>query len=204
MSATADHRGAVLVVDDDLRLRALVVSILSDAGLATVEAASGAEALACAAKAQPALVVLDVSLPGGISGYEVCRALRERYEDAISVLFLSGERTESFDRVAGFLIGGDDYLTKPFAPDELTARVRSLLRRSRSEAPSSRGLTAREREVLHLLSDGRTQKQIAAELVISAKTVGTHIEHILGKLGVHSRAEAVAVAYRDELVLVPQ
>ena len=107
MSVTADHRGAVLVVDDDPSLRALVVSILSDAGLATLEAASGAEALACAAQAQPALVVLDVSLPGGISGYEVCRALRERYEDAISVLFVSGERTESFDRVAGLILLGN-------------------------------------------------------------------------------------------------
>lgn len=194
--------GAVVVVDDDASLRALVREVLRRAGFETVEAACGSEALELAEAAQPALVVLDVSLPGGISGYEVCRALRERFGQEVPVLFLSGERTESFDRVAGLMVGGDDYLTKPFAPDELVARVHALLRRGPS--PSRRlGLTAREQEVLGLLAEGRTQKQIAEELVISPKTVGAHIERILGKLDVHSRAEAVAMAYRLDLVGVP-
>jgi DNA-binding response OmpR family regulator len=194
--------GAVVVVDDDASLRALVAEVLRAGGFEVVEAECGAEALAQAEAAQPALVVLDVSLPGGISGYEVCRALRERFGNEVPVLFLSGERTESFDRVAGLLIGGDDYLTKPFAPDELVARARALLRRTPSPARRL-GLTAREHEVLTLLADGRTQKHIADELVISPKTVGAHIERILAKLDVHSRAEAVAMAYRLELIGIP-
>jgi DNA-binding response OmpR family regulator len=62
-------------------------------------------------------------------GYEICRRLRDRYGDAVPVLFVSGERTEAVDRLAGLLLGGDDYLVKPFEPDELLARVTSLLRR---------------------------------------------------------------------------
>lgn len=194
--------GPVLVVDDDDGMRTLVAALIGDAGYATVEAPCGASALAAMEKTRPALAVLDVSLPGGISGYEVCRVLRTRYGREVPVLFLSGECTESFDRVAGFLIGGDDYMTKPFAPDELIARVRVLLRRT-GQAPPPLGLTGREHQVLRLLAEGSNQKQIAAELVISPKTVATHIERILGKLGVHSRAEAVAMAYRRDLLGAP-
>jgi DNA-binding response OmpR family regulator len=189
----------VLVVDDDEGFRMLVRDVLLRAGIETEGAASGESALAMLEQSAPPLVILDVNLKGGCSGYEICRVLRERYRHDVSVLFVSGERRESFDRVAGFLIGGDDYLTKPFAPDELIARVRALLRRARgSELPL--GLTVREHEILGLLAAGRNQKQVAAELVISPKTVGTHIERIFTKLGVHSRAEAVAMACRLELV----
>jgi DNA-binding NarL/FixJ family response regulator len=106
------------------------------------------------------------------------------------------------ETITGLLIGADDYVVKPFAPDELVARVQRLL--GRSHAPSqSRGLsrlTKRELEVLGLLAEGKSQPDIADELVISLKTVGTHIEHILSKLGVKSRAQAVALAYRDRLL----
>ena len=144
--------------------------------------------------------MLDVCLPM-IFGYEVCRALRCSYGDRLPILFISGMRTESFDRVAGLLIGGDDYLVKPFAPDELVARVGALLRRSGAHPDTRRtDLTAREHEVLALLADGLEHHEIAERLIISPKTVGTHIEHVLGKLGVHSRAQAVAVAYREGLI----
>ncbi len=194
--------GVVLVVDDDDGFRALLTEILRGAGIDTVEASSGSDALAAVGADPPALAVLDVNLAGGISGYEVCRSLHERFGRDVPVLFVSGERTESFDRVAGFLIGGDDYLTKPFAPDELLARVQALLRRSRPVAPPL-GLTSREHEVLRLLAEGLTQRQIAEELVIAPKTVGTHIEHVLTKLDAHSRAQAVAIAYQLQLVPLP-
>ena len=142
--------------------------------------------------------MLDVNLPG-VSGYEVCRSLREQYGPELPIIFLSGDRIESYDRVAGLLIGGDDYIVKPFAPDELLARVRGLIGRRRSIRLRS-DLTEREREVLQLLAEGLAQTDIADRLVISKKTVGTHIERILAKLGVHSRAEAVAFAYREEFV----
>jgi DNA-binding NarL/FixJ family response regulator len=160
------------------------------------EAATGAEGLAIARRTAPALVLLDVHLPD-ISGYEVCRELRETFGEGLPILFLSGARTESYDRVGGLLLGADDYLVKPFAHDELLARVRRLLARSnRGYAAQSYGLTARELEVLSCLAAGQDQAQIAAALVISEKTAATHIQHILSKLGVHSRAEAVAFAHR--------
>src|SRR5207237_9838768 len=153
-----------------------------------------------ARKEQPLLVLLDVRLPG-ISGYEVCGWLRDRFHDSVPVIFLSGERTEAFDRAAGLMLGADDYLVKPFSNEELIARVRGLLRRTLpSPHPHGLGLTARELEVLRLLAGGLTQNDIATHLFISTKTVGTHIEHILMKLGVQSRAQAVALAYRDNLI----
>ena len=193
----------VLVVDDDAGHRALVCAVLEQEGFATMEADCGEDALDVARRERPALVVLDVNMPGGVSGYEVCRALRADYGPAIPILFLSGTRTESYDRVAGLMLGGDDYLVKPFAPDELLVRLRNLMRRSDGAAPPRSPLTKRELEVLKLLADGLDQAEIARQLVISPKTVATHIEHILEKLRVRSRAQAVALAYREDLLGAP-
>ncbi|HKO73747.1 MAG TPA: response regulator transcription factor [Gaiellaceae bacterium] len=193
--------GQILVVDDDPCCRMLVAEALGAVGFETHEVETADEALDFVAGDAPALVILDVNLPL-VSGYEVCRRLRDRFGMGLPIVFLSGERVESFDRVAGLLIGADDYVVKPFAPDELVARVQPLL--GRSHAPAQpRGLsrlTKRELEVLGLLAEGKPQAEIADELVITQKTVGTHIEHILSKLGVKSRAQAVALAYRDRLL----
>lgn len=199
----------VLVADGDSQSRALIAALLERIGSTPYEAATGPEALALAGSVRPALVLLDVELPG-ISGYEVCHELRDRFGDTLSLVFVSG-RAEPLDRVAGLLIGADDYIVKPFDPDELLVRVRALLRRhdghnNRDEEPREDGdsplatLTLREREVLALLAQGRNQGELALELVISSKTVATHIQRVLTKLGVHSRAQAVAVAYREGLV----
>ena len=152
---------------------------------------------------RPAAVLLDVNMPR-LSGYEVCRALRVEHGDGLPLIFVSGERTESYDRVAGLTIGADDFLTKPFAADELLARLRCVLRRAAPrDTIAASGLTQRELEVLVLLAEGLDQVEIAGRLVLSESTVGKHIERILGKLGAHSRAQAVALAYREELVPVP-
>jgi DNA-binding NarL/FixJ family response regulator len=194
-----DCGATVLVVDDDDGHRELISTVLGRAGFSTVDASNGEDAMAAARRHQPRLVVLDVRMPD-LSGYEVCRRLRDEFGDTVSILFLSGERTEGFDRAAGLLVGADDYLVKPFSPDELLARVRVRLPAA-PEAPSMLSdLTKRELEVLRLLSEGLSQKEIAASLVISSKTVAAHIQHILGKLGVHSRAQAVAHAYRRGLL----
>ena len=193
----------ILVVDQDARFRASVVSLVQGAGYEAISAGSGEEALFLARTESPHLAILDVELPG-ISGYEVCRRLREDVH-AIGIVFVSDTRTDSLDRAAGLLIGADDYLAKPFAPDELLARVRALLNRNGTAHAVARpapvalesALTASEHEVLRLLADGLSQGGIAERLVISPKTVAAHIDHILGKLGVHSRAQAVAIAYRD-------
>jgi DNA-binding NarL/FixJ family response regulator len=147
---------------------------------------------------QPALAILDVCMPG-LSGYELCRRLRDRYGNAVPILFVSGERTDSLDRVAGLRLGGDDYLVKPFAPDELLARVASLLRPR--ESPSrTPALTAREQEVFELLARGLKNREIAQRLMISPKTVATHVAHIYDKLGVRSRVGALTAGYRHELL----
>src|ERR1700756_886505 len=180
----------VLVVDDDADLRKLLSELLEVVGHPVVQAATGAGALALARATPPALVLLDVHLPD-ISGYEVCRVLRDTLGEQLPILFLSGARTESYDRVGGLLLGADDYVVKPFAKDELLARIRRLLARSARVTGSVRvDLTARELEVLTHLAAGHDQARIATELVISEKTIATHIQHILPKLGVHSRAEA--------------
>jgi DNA-binding NarL/FixJ family response regulator len=190
----------ILIVDDDPSLRTLVACALDQAGFDTVEAATSEEALELARRNELSLVVLDVNIPE-VSGYEICRRLRDEFGPALPILFLSGERTESFDKVAGLLVGGDDYLVKPFSPDELVARVQKLAGRAQGQPErAATRLTKREREVLSLLAEGKSQAQIARTLVISPKTVGTHIEHILSKLGVRSRAQAVAYAYREGLV----
>jgi DNA-binding NarL/FixJ family response regulator len=201
----ATNCGTILIVDDDANYRALVSSILGRVGYATREAASGKEALSSVRSERPSCVLLDVLLPG-VTGYAVCRELRDEYGEALPIIFVTGERTDPGDRVAGLLLGADDYVLKPFDPDELLARLRRLLVRSELAARGNGelrrnafGLTKRERDILMLLADGAGQKAIAADLVLSPKTVATHIQRILAKLGAHSRAEAVAVAHREGL-----
>jgi DNA-binding NarL/FixJ family response regulator len=191
----------ILIVDDDPSLRRLVATLLERAGYETVEAGSGEEGLELARQHSPRLVLLDINLPG-TSGYAVCHELRQSLGQQFPIIFLSGERTESFDRVAGLLIGADDYVTKPFDSDELIARVSRMLDRldqQRPQAPDADlyGLTPRECEVLGLLVDGLSQPEIAERLYLSPKTVGTHIQRIMGKMGVKSRTQAVAVAARE-------
>ena len=190
----------ILIVDADARARAELAHLLEDEGYDVMQAGSGEAGLKLARENPPALAVLEVPL-GDRSGYEVCRVLREELGEELPVLFLSGARTESYDRVAGLLVGADDYVVKPYAVDELLARVRRLVRHTAPPTESSMSLlTPREREVLRLLAEGLTADEIAKTLFISKKTVGTHLEHIFTKLGVRSRAQAIAVAYRDEFV----
>jgi DNA-binding NarL/FixJ family response regulator len=196
--AAANQRGYVLVVDDDELFVDSVCTLLEAAGYRSVAAATGEEALRIARGQTPAVVLLDIQLPK-LNGYEVCRALREEFGRALAVAFVSGTRTETVDVSSGLHVGADDYLVKPCDPSELVARVAALMRRVQPNGTNHRNLTTREAEVLRLLSDGLEQKAIAGRLSISPKTVAIHIEHILGKLHVHSRAQAVALAYREDL-----
>ena len=190
----------ILIVDDDVESRALIARLLRRLGYSTHELATGEGALEAAQRERPALVLLEVRLPD-TSGYEVCRELRDEFGETLPIVFLSRDRAERSDQVAGLLVGADDYVVKPFAPDELLARVRRLLARSKAPAsPVVAGLTKREHEVLSLLAEGFPQAEIASRLSVSPKTVAKHIEHVLSKLGVHSRTEAVAFALRNGVV----
>ena len=193
----------ILIVDDNADFRTLLTELCERAGYACVEAGTSAEALSVAARQRPDAALVDVDL-GETSGYEVCRELRNRYGEGLPIIFVSGSRTDTFDRVAGLQLGADDYVTKPFDSEELIARVRRALVRSKVPARSGRPerfrLTAREREILGLLADGLGTVAISARLGISAKTVSTHTQRLLAKLGVHSRMEAVSLAYREGLI----
>src|SRR2546426_7746100 len=197
MGAVMRARGRVLVVDDDAVICELIATTLTEHGYATRKASDAREALYLVQRETPDVVLLDVRLPD-ISGYQVCRRLREDLGDGIGIILISGERKESFDRAAGMLLGADDYMVKPFVLDELLARVQRLARRSRPVARTVvAGLTRRELEILRLLACGMDHIEIARDLVIAAKTVEKHIEHILLKLGVHSRAAAIALALQQ-------
>jgi DNA-binding NarL/FixJ family response regulator len=195
--------GLILLVDDDAGFRALVSVLCMRAGYDCVEATSADQALAAALVRRPDAVLLDVDLGDG-SGYEVCRELRERFGEGLPIIFLSGTRVETFDRVAGLLLGADDYVTKPFEAEELFARVRRAIVRAphpvaSSPSPKSR-LTGRERQILGLFAEGLGTQAISDRLDISTKTVSSHTQRMLPKLGVHSRTEAVALAYREGLL----
>ena len=197
---TKDACGPILVVDSDPQSCAVAVRLLQQAGYTVRVAGTSAEALGSASTNRPRLVVMEVDLPE-ISGVELCHELRDALGPTLPIMFLSSRGTDPLDRAAGLDLGADDYLAKPFVADEFLARVRALLRRSELPASSPRfKLTSRELEVLWLLAEGFGQGEIAARLVLTPKTVANHIEHILGKLGVNSRAQAVARAYQEHLV----
>jgi DNA-binding response OmpR family regulator len=117
---------SVLVVEDESSIASFVALYLKNAGYGVRTAANGAEALSAASSDQPDLIVLDLMLPD-IDGIEVCKRIRQRSE--VPILMLTA-RDEDVDKIIGLEVGADDYLTKPFNPRELVARVKSILRRT--------------------------------------------------------------------------
>jgi len=121
----------VLVVDDDPGIVKLVRAYLEQAGFEVAAAADGKKAMQIARNEKPDLVVLDLMLPE-MDGWDVCRALRK--ESEVPIIMLTA-RVEESDKLIGLELGADDYVTKPFSPRELVARVRSVLRRAGGEPP---------------------------------------------------------------------
>src|ERR1700759_281916 len=128
----------ILIADDEPNIREVISFALERAGFADATARNGTEALQQFRRGAPDLIILDVGMPE-MDGLEVCRQIRKTSE--VPILFLSA-RDEEIDRVLGLEIGGDDYVTKPFSPRELVARVNVILRRSAARAmtPPSAGL----------------------------------------------------------------
>ncbi|HZT58339.1 MAG TPA: response regulator [Pyrinomonadaceae bacterium] len=194
----------LLVVDDEPNLLRAVAVTLRAEGYEVVTARSGAEALVRVAESLPDLVVSDIRMPG-MDGFQLARQLRSNPRtDLIPIVFLTA-RDETSDRVAGFRSGVDAYLVKPFEPDELVAVISNILRRvERTHAEIARlvgakagaaesfrdeELTEAERRVAAAVARGLANKEIAAELEISVRTVENHISHILSKKNFSNRVE---------------
>jgi two-component system phosphate regulon response regulator PhoB len=148
----------LLVVDDEPDILSILVYQLSKEGFRVSTAVNGQSAIATAAEERPALVILDLMLPG-IDGYEVLKRLRQNEATASIPVILLTARREEEERLRGFEFGADDYVTKPFSPQELVFRVRALLRRTYAEpvTPSRRlkvGSVELERDAHRAFSDG--------------------------------------------------
>jgi len=119
----------VLVVEDEPRMRQVIRAYLEQAGFHVIAVGDGPSALHAFRRERPDLIVLDLMLPG-MDGFDVCRAIRR--ESGVPIIILTA-RVEEEDRVVGLELGADDYITKPFSPRELVARVRAVLRRAQGE-----------------------------------------------------------------------
>jgi len=197
--------GTILIVDSDDAARLTAVQVAVRLGYEARPTPTGDELLERLGRDRPTLAIVEVELPGPANGLEVMRQLHEEFGGDLPVILVSAQRIDAFDRAAGLMLGADDYLSKPLDGGELLARVKRSLRRSQplrnhNGHKAESNLSPREREILALLAEGRTQQEIAAALVISSKTVATHIQHVLSKLGVNTRAQAVALAFQRGLV----
>jgi DNA-binding NarL/FixJ family response regulator len=196
-----ERRAIIVVVDPDDRTRSAASDVAERSGCDMVAFDDATSLIGHLAKERPLLAVIEVELAGEMNGLEVLEALHDRFGPDLPVILVSGTRTAAPDRVAGLMLGADDYVVKPFDGGEFRARLRRSLARadpSKTVVAPAEGLhlSDRERQILSLLAAGRSQDEIATELFISPKTVATHIQHVLLKLNVRSRAQAVAAAYR--------
>jgi DNA-binding NarL/FixJ family response regulator len=209
----------VLVADDNLGTRLAVTDYLELNGFVTIAAEDGREALALVEQYHPHLIVTDITMPQ-MDGYDVIRQIRSQPAlRLLPVVFLTA-RDETTDRIAGYQLGCDAYLAKPFELPELLAVVRNLLERAQSvalELQFSRSqpvranipakpmahapdLSPREREVLNLLSTGDSNIEIGQQLHLSPRTIEKHVSSLLRKTDVHNRSELVRYAMEHNLV----
>ncbi|CVK18757.1 MULTISPECIES: response regulator [Sporomusa] len=124
--------GKILVIDDELNIRELIKFNVEKAGYKVLEADNGQTAVAVTKAEQPDLVVLDLMLPG-MDGLEVCRIIKNSRETAAIPIIMLTAKNEEIDKILGLELGADDYLTKPFSPRELVARIKAVLRRSHKD-----------------------------------------------------------------------
>ncbi|MGR9258006.1 response regulator [Rhizobium leguminosarum] len=154
----------ILVVDDEPHIRDVICFALERAGLAWLAARNGTEAMAAFRRGNIDLIILDIGIPD-MDGLEVCRQIRKT--SGLPILFLSA-RDEEIDRVLGLEIGGDDYVTKPFSPRELVARVKAILKRSSNGAEPERRHATLVAGALSLDRRGRTVTFCDGEIAMTA------------------------------------
>lgn len=185
----------LLVVDDDPGLRATVVTALERAGHGVLQAANGRAALTLAGSEAPDLIVLDIGLPE-MDGLEICRRLRARSD--VPILFLTA-RDEEVDRVLGLELGADDYVTKPFSPRELVARVAAILRRM--TPPGDQSL---RHGTLEVDPAGHRCRVSGTEIPLSGTEMAllTHLMRAPGR--VSGRAEIARALYGPDSAVAPR
>ena len=183
---TIEPVATVLVVDDEPIVREVVVRYLEREGYATLETGDGDDARALVERESPDLVVLDVMLPG-TDGLELCRWIRSRSELPVIMLTARGEEA---DRIVGLELGADDYVTKPFSPRELAARVRTVLRRTRASGQHPQRLAFGE---LELDAETRDVRRRGVEVRLTAKEfdllwfLASHPRRVFGRDQLMSR-----------------
>ena len=207
---------SVLLVDDHRTFaEALAVTIRLEKDLAVRVVSSGAEAVAAAARDQPQVVLMDIEMPG-LGGIETIRRLRESHP-AAKVIVLSGHEEDLF-KARAVEAGAVAYLSKFTPVDAIpelvrrahrgeaiidrseAARLARVLRRRRHQQATERQrvdrLTDRQRQILQMMADGVSPREIAAQLQLSPYTLRTHVQNILTRLSVHNKTEALAMAIR--------
>ena len=174
----------ILIVEDDPDIAELVARYLDKAGFTTERSASGREALQTMAARPPELLVLDLMLPH-VDGLEVCRLVRSNEATAAMPIIMLTARAEESERIVGLELGADDYLTKPFSPNELVARVRALLRRAQRGTPSAAktlayGAIALDTE-RHLVSSGGRDVTLTAKEFLLLQYLMQHRGRVLSR-----------------------
>jgi two-component system, OmpR family, response regulator len=183
----------ILIVDDDLHIREVIRVALKKAGMAVVEARDGKEALARFASDGPDLIILDIGMPE-FDGLDVCREIRKSSD--VPILFLSA-RDEEIDRVLGLEIGGDDYVTKPFSPRELVARVNVILRRMNSRGTDARlGSTALAQGSLSVEPEQHVAAFAGTQLRLTAIEFGILRAFLARPTAIFSREQIMTAAYQ--------
>ena len=200
-------KGKVLVVDDEQRIRTLLKMYLHEHEYTVFTAQDGREALNAVFNNTPHIIALDILLPD-MDGFEVCKRIRQvdRFSQ-IPIIYLSSLQ-ESESIITGLEVGGDDYITKPFDPNVLIARINAVLRRTQGNITEVEPqtlveieqLSPQELQILNWIEKGFTNKEIAAKLNLTEGTIKVYNYIIFQKLQVNDRTQAIVRAKEYHLI----
>lgn len=200
-------KGIVLIAEDEEKIRSLIRIYLEQNDYKVIAAKHGKQAFRLIQEHEPDLSVLDIMMPE-MNGLEVCKEVRklEQFQH-MPIIFLSS-LNEKQTIISGLEIGGDDYLTKPFDPNELVARINAILRRSKVKAAPVKKdpidfydeLTYQEVQIIHLMEKGYTNREIAETLYLTEGTVKVYNHQLFQKLNVKNRTQAIVLAKEMQLI----
>ncbi|MEO0378175.1 Transcriptional regulatory protein SrrA [Acaryochloris thomasi RCC1774] len=212
LSTTEQNK--LLLIDDDPNLVLLVKDYLELRGYEVVTAKNGREALRVLEQNLPSLIICDVMMPE-MDGYSFVKRVRDNPQTSwLPVLFLSA-KGQIQDRVTGLNTGADVYMVKPFEPDELVAQIEASLKQTARmqqqqnapiegevsiNVPFDVDLTPTEQKVIQLVAKGMSNREIAAGLSVSQRTVESHVSNMLGKTGLNNRTELARWAIEQRMI----